>query len=83
MTLTGRIHNGVVELDEPVAGLDGKRVRIVVIDDDDRVDAALTGACTDDRGPTEVEREAIEELRSGRAKLVPHDVVRAKNAARR
>ena len=70
----GRVHGRTVELDDPISGLEGKRVRVVleVIEE-----FSIDSAPLDDRPLDDEERRAIDEYRAGKAELVPHEEVRA------
>ena len=96
--MLGRVRGKTVELDEAITELDGKRVRVVLeaIDErnaasrssagsddaDRRLIELLKNAPLDDRPLDAEERRRVEDLRAGRAELVPHTDVRAKVTAR-
>lgn len=85
MTLKATVKNGRLILDEPTDRREGEIVELVPVDEIatyDPVAEAIANAPYDDEPMTEQERIAIEEVRSGRARLIPHAEVKKKLADR-
>lgn len=81
-SIIGTVRGSTIELEGPLPALDGKRVRVVVEEDDDPVERAIREAPLDDLPTTDAERAAIAEWRAGRTQWVPSADVRAKVSAR-
>ncbi len=81
----GRVRGKSIELESELPSLDGKRVKIVIelVEDLEALDSLLSAAPLDDRPMTDEERKAIAEVREERARLIPHEEVRAKIDARK
>ncbi len=81
-TLRATVHNGRLILDAPTDLPEGAEVMLVIDDGDDAWRRLIASAPPDDTPLTDEEREAIEKYRRGECKLIPHEEVRRKLAAR-
>lgn len=79
--LSGWVVGDTIKLDDALPALEGKRVNLIVEEDEDPVARAVREAPLDDREVTEEERAAIEEGKRG--PFVTTEELRARLAAAR